>query len=630
MRSKRSFEKLDDRVMLAGDAFNAIPPDNLAHEAMEAEPQYVVNHPPRLQPGNVPLVGTTAFDGMDRIDVVWQTMPAGDGSEDSFSAEYRQVRSDHWLPVNQFNPPIETTQDRTMHSITITGLDWATAYQYRVHHLRAGAVINTYEGQFRTRLPAGDPRAFSFAAYGDSANREKIDDFNSVQAEINRQDLDFSVLLGDNFYTFGTHSDADGRFDPKYSPEAVEWTSQKVDYFGIGNHDVFVDNGQASRDLYSVPMPEAGVTSPIGLPAGEYLEHSFSFDYGDVHFVTIDTNPVDIFFDPDERADRLDALVDYAVVDFEASDARWKIVYAHHPFIGTEKNQLPDDYYFQRMVRGLNHAGVDLFLVGHSHSFSWTYPIVGSADDDNDGFVEFDEVEVVDASTHRFDKGSGIIQVVSGVGGNSLRHTTYDQPVFAQGYSLNETTPDSDYGFARIDVTPRSLTVSYVSAKSGEIVGDTNANGIRDIDEPSFGQFTIADSSVPNADVNGDSVIDDVDLDLLAAAVRESSVETRFDLNDDQNVNQHDFTYLLENHLGTVPGDANLDGYFDSKDLVMVFVAAEFQDETEGNSGWSEGDWNADGDFTSADLVLAFQKGSYVAAADNRNRVDRIFVDWPI
>jgi hypothetical protein len=62
-------------------------------------------------------------------------------------------------------------------------------------------------------------------------------------------------------------------------------------------------------------------------------------------------------------------------------------------------------------------------------------------------------------------------------------------------------------------------------------------------------------------------------------------------------------------------GDANLDGRFNSSDLVQVFAAGQYEDALAGNSTWSTGDWNGDGEFTTSDLVLAFQVGQYVAAA---------------
>jgi len=62
-------------------------------------------------------------------------------------------------------------------------------------------------------------------------------------------------------------------------------------------------------------------------------------------------------------------------------------------------------------------------------------------------------------------------------------------------------------------------------------------------------------------------------------------------------------------------GDANMDGFFNSSDLVQVFQAGEYEDGIAENSYWTTGDWNGDGDFGSADLVVAFQAGQYEAEA---------------
>ncbi len=62
------------------------------------------------------------------------------------------------------------------------------------------------------------------------------------------------------------------------------------------------------------------------------------------------------------------------------------------------------------------------------------------------------------------------------------------------------------------------------------------------------------------------------------------------------------------------PGDSNLDGIFDSRDLVLVFQAGQYEDAIAENAGWLEGDWNGDREFTSSDLVAAFQYGDYAAA----------------
>ena len=63
-----------------------------------------------------------------------------------------------------------------------------------------------------------------------------------------------------------------------------------------------------------------------------------------------------------------------------------------------------------------------------------------------------------------------------------------------------------------------------------------------------------------------------------------------------------------------IPGDANGDGRFDSKDLIEAFAQGKYQDDAEDNATFGEGDWDGDGDFTADDMVYAFQAGHYVAA----------------
>ncbi len=61
----------------------------------------------------------------------------------------------------------------------------------------------------------------------------------------------------------------------------------------------------------------------------------------------------------------------------------------------------------------------------------------------------------------------------------------------------------------------------------------------------------------------------------------------------------------------TYLGDTNLDGQFNSADVVQVFVMGKF--ETGQPATWDTGDWNADQVFDSADFVAAFSRGGYEA-----------------
>ena len=112
-------------------------------------------------------------------------------------------------------------------------------------------------------------------------------------------------------------------------------------------------------------------------------------------------------------------------------------------------------------------------------------------------------------------------------------------------------------------------------------------------------------------DVNGDGLVDVDDIDQLCAAIHGDTEERRFDLNRDGQIDLSDYRRLIGDILGVDPGDANLDGVFNSSDFVLVFRAAEYEDDVASNSTWAEGDWNCDGEFNTTDFVVAFQAGGY-------------------
>ncbi|MFC1758877.1 hypothetical protein ACFL2H_08925 [Planctomycetota bacterium] len=112
-------------------------------------------------------------------------------------------------------------------------------------------------------------------------------------------------------------------------------------------------------------------------------------------------------------------------------------------------------------------------------------------------------------------------------------------------------------------------------------------------------------------DFDGDGLLTANDIDLLSDVVRTGSNLVEFDLDSDGQVTNSDRSVWIEDIMQTYFGDANLDGEFDSTDLVDVFVADEYEDDVMGNSSWADGDWNGDRDFNTSDLVLSFRNRGY-------------------
>jgi uncharacterized membrane protein len=118
-------------------------------------------------------------------------------------------------------------------------------------------------------------------------------------------------------------------------------------------------------------------------------------------------------------------------------------------------------------------------------------------------------------------------------------------------------------------------------------------------------------TTVVVGDFNGNAELEVEDLDLLAKELRSARNVDLFDVNSDGVVNFEDRRLWISSLANTSFGDANLDGEFNSRDLVSILAAGEYEDEMELNSTWSTGDWNGDGEFSSSDLVLAFDDGGY-------------------
>ena len=91
-------------------------------------------------------------------------------------------------------------------------------------------------------------------------------------------------------------------------------------------------------------------------------------------------------------------------------------------------------------------------------------------------------------------------------------------------------------------------------------------------------------------DFNNNGDLDNNDLDLLAEQQQTPTPDLSFDLNDDGLVNFDDRQVWVDDLTNTWIGDANLDGEFNSGDMVQVFVRGKYENDE--IAGWEEGDWN--------------------------------------
>jgi hypothetical protein len=137
---------------------------------------------------------------------------------------------------------------------------------------------------------------------------------------------------------------------------------------------------------------------------------------------------------------------------------------------------------------------------------------------------------------------------------------------------------ESEYLGGELDLQPGRLVLSI---EGGGLLGDFNLNGILDL--PDIDDLTSQSASGNN----------------LAA----------YDLNADSLVNTADISVWVSDLYKTWIGDANLDGEFNSNDLVVVLAGGMY--ESGQAAVWSTGDFDGDGLANTSDLVFALADGGY-------------------
>ena len=126
-----------------------------------------------------------------------------------------------------------------------------------------------------------------------------------------------------------------------------------------------------------------------------------------------------------------------------------------------------------------------------------------------------------------------------------------------------------------------------------------------------------------SGDYNRNGQLDAGDLDLQAIAIAAGEHPPEYDLTGDQLVTSADRHFWINELKQTWFGDADLNGEFNSSDMVQVFTAGKY--ETGQAAGWAQGDWDGNGLFESGDMVKAFTDGGY----ERGLRTDAVAVPEP-
>jgi predicted phosphodiesterase len=311
---------------------------------------------------------------------------------------------------------------------TLTGLTPGAQFDYRV--LQGGKQV--FEGKGRARKAAG--QAFRFVAFGDSGAGTPSE--KAIAKLALQQDPDFVLIPGDIVYTRGRIAEYREKFFPYYNSDEIPLMRSVLFVGAPGNHDTLGRNLSTAPDslayYYYWAQPLNGpMHSSFGALSGPDAAQSafrdaagdnfprmsnFSFDYGNSHWLILDTNPY---------ADWTDArLRRWIADDLAATKATWKFVGFHHP--GFNSSKAHRDEQQARVLSDVFEAGgVDVVIAGHVHNYQRTYPLTFQADKVSFPLKQVSGKWTLDKSYDgaQNTQPKGIIYLVTGAGGAEL----YDQ-----------------------------------------------------------------------------------------------------------------------------------------------------------------------------------------------------------
>ena len=258
----------------------------------------------------------------------------------------------------------------TEHAVQLTGLSADVKYFYSVGSSSALQLAGGDSDHFVVTAPTpGTAKPTRIWVIGDSGTADR--NARAVRdAFLNfteSRDPDLWIMLGDNAYYHGTDNEyqrAVFNTYPHVLPKTVLWPT-------LGNHDGDTADSTTESgpyyDIFSLPRNgEAG-----GVASG--TEAYYSFDYGNMHFICLDS------YETDRSADG--AMMTWLEADLAANDKEWIIAFWHHaPYSkgsADSDKELGSIALRQNAVPLLERYGVDLVLTGHSHSYERSYLIDG-------------------------------------------------------------------------------------------------------------------------------------------------------------------------------------------------------------------------------------------------------------
>lgn len=248
----------------------------------------------------------------------------------------------------------------------LTNLKPKTTYYYAVYDGDKRLTPESASYRFKTHPEFGKTTDALVWIVGDSGtggtDQKQVHQAMRNYLTKHKTNLDLYLHVGDMAYGSGTDPEFSTRFFDIYDPtlrNTVCWPA-------MGNHEGHTANGKTAvgpyYDAYVTPTKaESG-----GVPSG--TEAYYSFDYGDIHFICLNSHDID-------RSANA-AMAQWLKADLDKTKAEWLIAFWHHPPYTKGSHDSDKELQLvemrEQILPILEAGGVDCTFTGHSHIYERT------------------------------------------------------------------------------------------------------------------------------------------------------------------------------------------------------------------------------------------------------------------
>jgi predicted MPP superfamily phosphohydrolase len=365
-----------------------------------------------------------------------------------------------------FSQMVVDSSLKTNHFIQISNLAADTRYYYQIG-TSTQVLENRVNQHFTTAVSPGTVKPFRFWAIGDfgKGNQGQRDVYQSFLQHTSTKETDLLIMLGDNAYPDGT--------DQQYQQYVFQVYDSLFRYLPFvstpGNHDYnsvnrFDPPTQHTGPYYDIlNFPTQGQMG--GLASNTELY--YSFDYGNVHFVCLNSEL------QAWTSSSNSTMLNWLRQDLQTNNKEWIICYFHQPPYSRGSHNSDDIWELlmlamrQNVLPILEQYDVDLVLSGHSHVYERSKLIKGHY---GFSFSFNNNTHTISNNSGNFNTGQhytkylngtndGTIYVVCGNSGSSENGASLNHPVM-----IASDGGSSAYGSLVIDVNGNRMDVSYLKS----------------------------------------------------------------------------------------------------------------------------------------------------------------------